>query len=456
LFFFGVRRFHAAFFCFCLFEVRRFAAAVVFLWSNLYLPKKAAARHCTRSTKQKKESGVKAPHSKEKQIPLSACVVMEDIALARILALVPHLHYSGFNTRLLQLIGAGPSEHQIKVIALAGPGPLAERFRQHGAEVHWLARLSWRDVALLWKLRRILKQEQPDLIHVWGQSTLRTLALAGGFRVCPVVFEPFLNRTWNNSTGLLDRWLINRCRAVIVPNNTHADRCRSAGIRAARIEVIAPGVATESLAQTLPNCFEPSGHAAGGEADLPAPSASPEAASPLIVCVGPLEAHKGFYDAIWAFDVLRHLHHDLRLWIIGDGPDAGRLKQFVQTLDLGAVVRFWGECADIRPLLEPATAVWVPSRVPSGQQVILEALAAGRPVVASSLPGLAELVVDGKTGFLVAPGARVGFAKKTQQLIAEPALGPELAQAGQDFVATRFNSRQLVAGYRQIYQRMVA
>ena len=74
------------------------------------------------------------------------------------------------------------------------------------------------------------------------------------------------------------------------------------------------------------------------------------------------------------------------------------------------------------PLLAQAAVVWVPSLADSGFGVALQAMAAGRPVVASRWPALAELVVDGETGYLVQPGSKIELAQKTRRLLGDAGL----------------------------------
>jgi glycosyltransferase involved in cell wall biosynthesis len=185
-------------------------------------------------------------------------------------------------------------------------------------------------------------------------------------------------------------------------------------------------------------------------------SADVDSEHSVIACIGPVERHKGFLDAIWAFDMLRHLHTHLRLWIVGDGPDALRLKTFVRSIGLDHAVTFWGERPDIRPFVSRSLAVWVPSRVAAGRHTILEAAALGRPVLTSQLPGLAELVNDGHTGFLVPPGEKNLFAKRTHLLVQQPQRCHAMGLAGKQLVKTNFGSHLLVQKFTDLIHKFAA
>src|SRR5205823_1577696 len=113
------------------------------------------------------------------------------------------------------------------------------------------------------------------------------------------------------------------------------------------------------------------------------------------------------------------------------GPDRGRLARFARSINpAGGHVHFLPARPDAAALLARADVVWVPSRAECGRQVVLEAQAAGKPVVASALPGLAALVADGRTGRLTPPGDPAELARRTRPLLADPASAGRLGAAG--------------------------
>jgi glycosyltransferase involved in cell wall biosynthesis len=362
--------------------------------------------------------------------------VTEDNDMAKILAQIPHLRHCGHNTQLLHLAtGLARSGLHIEVVALQSDGPMATTFQSAGIPVAALSSSRHWDLGGLLNLRHRVKRDTPDLIHVWGLPALRMLRVAVGFSGVPILLShPLATRQKGRGIGLVDRWLMRRCKAVAAPDAVGADLCRAAGIPQAALELVRPGVPEE---------LENPAH---GDADAP----------PAVLCVGPIERHKGFYEAIWAYDVLRFLHMDLQLWIVGDGPDLPRLQRFVAMIGLEHSIHFWGERPDIRPFLQRATALWVPSLADAGRQATLEAMASGTPVIASQLPGLAELIEDGKNGFLVPPGAKVGFGKKTKLLLDRPGLAQQMGEAGRQHVAAQHNAKQMVTHYRQLYEDLAA
>ena len=142
-----------------------------------------------------------------------------------------------------------------------------------------------------------------------------------------------------------------------------------------------------------------------------------------MVCTGRIQPHKGFYEAIWAFDILRFLRDDVDLVIAGAGPERRRLEKFVERTGLRNRIQLPGEVGNIAPVLAGASLAWVPSLNDTGPGFALEAMAAGLPVIASRVPALAEIVVDGETGFLIEPGNKMELARQTRRLLDDPELG---------------------------------
>lgn len=177
--------------------------------------------------------------------------------------------------------------------------------------------------------------------------------------------------------------------------------------------------------------------------------------SRLIACMGMLTPEHGFRDALWAFDVLKFVYPTLELAIIGDGRDRERLVQFIRSISAGPPrVHFLAGRDDGVALLAHADVVWVPSRRPSGEQVLLEAQAAGVPVVASQLPGLARLIDNGRTGLLAPVGDAVALAKVTRPLLDDADLRRRIGEAARAARSTGHVPGNVARQWAAVYQSL--
>jgi glycosyltransferase involved in cell wall biosynthesis len=107
---------------------------------------------------------------------------------------------------------------------------------------------------------------------------------------------------------------------------------------------------------------------------------------------------------------------------------------------------------DLAPCYRHAEVVWATGRVGRGARAVLEAMAHGKPVVAFWQPALAELIVDGETGFLVAHGDRVGLARRTLQLLRDPELARRIGTAARARAVADFPIERLAESCRRVYQ----
>jgi glycosyltransferase involved in cell wall biosynthesis len=155
-------------------------------------------------------------------------------------------------------------------------------------------------------------------------------------------------------------------------------------------------------------------------------------------------------------DILKYVYDNLHLVLIGDGPERQALERFAHSIRVNDRVHFLGELDNASAILSQAQVVWVPSVARGGSNVALEAMAAGRPVVAGRVPELAEIVVDGETGFVVSSGDKVALARRTRMLLADSDLRERLGRAGQERARRDYSVAALVRAYAGFYQAAVA
>ena len=120
------------------------------------------------------------------------------------------------------------------------------------------------------------------------------------------------------------------------------------------------------------------------------------------------------------------------------------------------LVRFTGHRDDAARLIGLFNVFWLASDFEGMSNSIMEAMAAGVPVVASDIPPNRELVVDGQTGFLVKVGDSVGLAQFADRILADPALAERLGTAGRERMRTEFSVEQMVTRHVELYRQVLA
>jgi glycosyltransferase involved in cell wall biosynthesis len=179
----------------------------------------------------------------------------------------------------------------------------------------------------------------------------------------------------------------------------------------------------------------------------PEAAAAPEGEPGYLLFVGRLRIRKGV-------EVLLEALRDIRgatLRIAGDGEHRGRLERRVSELGLGSAVTFLGSCdaGRVRRLLAGAAALVVPSIYEGMPLVVLEAMAAGVPVVASAVSGIPEVVVDGETGWLVPPEEPRALRQALEEVLARPEEARRRGEAGRRRVEERYRPCKAAALWRE-------
>jgi glycosyltransferase involved in cell wall biosynthesis len=347
----------------------------------------------------------------------------------KLLFLLPSFEYSSAARQVSLLAPVLRDGHgiDVHVAPLRATGP-AEAWFSSDQPLHRKQRrfppAAFRD------LRRLIQDLRPDVVHAWRLPAWRSAVvlrrLARSFRL--VASESRRGGRINP----LDRWLLRSVDAVISIHSAETDALRSLGVEVNGItELPQAVVAPPAEPPPLPVDLQPG--------------------SRVVMCVGNLTPHHAFRDAVWAADVLRYPLPHLHLFIVGDGPDRARIEHFARGVNpAGGQVHFVSARPDAAALLVRADVVWVPSRSDCGRQVLLEAQAAGRPVVATAIPDLASLIDDNRNGVLTPAGDPVMFARRARLLFEDPSLAARIGAAGRE-AATILAPQSVAPRYAALY-----
>ncbi|MBS3887095.1 MAG: glycosyltransferase family 4 protein [Firmicutes bacterium] len=175
---------------------------------------------------------------------------------------------------------------------------------------------------------------------------------------------------------------------------------------------------------------------------------------PLVGTVARLAPQKGVEHFLLAAKELAHIFPELRFMVVGDGPLRMRLERLCGELGIVDKVYFAGFRQDVPAILQ-RLHLFVQSSVSEGQGItVLEAMAAGCPVVASAAGGLKELIKDGETGLLVQPGNPHALAQAVAQLLRNKQLRQQITVKARIF-ATKYDLAEMITKTREVYLRIL-
>ena len=362
----------------------------------------------------------------------------------RILQIIPTLDRAGAEKQLTTLARGLPrDEFDVHVCALTRGGPLEADLHSAGIPTTVIGK-RWRlDPRAFWRLRRHVEGLRPELIHTWifaANSYGRAAGIACGVK-CLVASERCVD-PWKGWLELaVDRRLARYTRQIVANSPAVRDFYVRRGIPPQKFRVIANGVGPATPSRWTRRQLL-------AELDLPGDAR-------LIGSVGRLWPQKRVKDAIWAADILKVIRQDVHLLVIGDGPHRPRLQKYRDQVLIRDKVHFLGHRNDVPHLLPHLDVLWSTSAYEGQSNTIMEAMAAGVPVVATDIPGTRDLVLAEKTGCLIPVGDRARLAKCTNDLLNDADLARRLGQAGQQRALEQFSVEKMVGQYAELYRELL-
>ncbi len=325
--------------------------------------------------------------------------------------------------------------HQVTVICPRGR-PLVAELAARGLPVHTPRTTGKFDPLMLLRLVHWLRRDRTHVIH----THLSTASLLGSL-AARIVGVPSLATVH----GLNTRTCYNYAHSIIAVSNAVKQHLVAQRMPPDRITVIHNGVDLRAFSRP------------DGSQGIRRQWNLPEAA-PVLVTVGRLAPTKGHADLLHALATLvaDPRWNDLRLLVVGSGALLPQLRQLADRLDLAERVIFAGFHRDVLPFLQAADIFVLPSVQEGLSLSALEAMALGKPVVACRVGGTPEVVVDGETGILVAPGQPADLARALEHLLSHPDQARAMGAAGQRRVKEAFDLEQMVSRIETIYRKLVA
>jgi len=344
--------------------------------------------------------------------------------------------FSGGEVQVFLLMeGLRSRGHRGVLVAPPGSRALAEA-RARGFEVRAVPMRSALDVAAVARLKRALSAARVDLAHLHtGRATWLGGLAARWAGVAAITTRRQEKRLRPSArTRLVYRGLVRRAVAI----SPAVARClREGGVE--HVVTIPSAVDAAALVPARPRAEV---RAALG--------LDPEAFT--VLTLASLVWRKGV-DLL--LDASARAARPLVLLVAGEGPERAALERRAAELGLGERVRFLGARDDKAELLAAADVFALASRAEGLGVAALEAMACARPVVCTRVGGLAEAVIDGRTGLVVAPEDAEALAEALRRLHDDRALAARLGAEGPRRVAEGFRAEQMVAAYETLYAEVL-
>lgn len=175
----------------------------------------------------------------------------------------------------------------------------------------------------------------------------------------------------------------------------------------------------------------------------------------VVAGVGRLRPQKNFPLFLEAAARIAAKVRDCVFVIAGEGPDEAMLREMARESGIGDSVVFTGYVPDSRVVYAAADVLLMPSRFEGLPMTLLEAMSCGLPVVASRLDGIAEVVRDGRDGFLVDRGSADGFVERACALLGDPPMAAAIGQAAREVVLLKYSVGRMTGDVESIYRRFL-
>jgi glycosyltransferase involved in cell wall biosynthesis len=314
-----------------------------------------------------------------------------------------------------------------------------------------------RDLAATLRLARLIRRERPDILHTHtakAGTVGRVAALLAGRRRPPIVVHTFHGHVLRGYFGplrslvfrLLERWLAAHTTALIAVSPQVRDDLVDLHVAPPeRFAVIRLGIELDERVNGAQNGRLESRRYLGIPPDRFA-----------VGWIGRMTAVKRTDDVLLAFKRLRDDGVDAVLCLVGDGPDRAQLERRAHELGVMRDTLFLGYQEDVAPFYAVFDALVLPSSNEGTPVSAIEALAAGRPVVATRVGGVPDVVEEGKDGFLVEPGATEELADRLGQLARDPVLREQMGRAGRERVMPRYAVDRLVDDVDRLYRSLLS
>ncbi|WP_347258387.1 glycosyltransferase [Methylocaldum sp.] len=336
---------------------------------------------------------------------------------------------------LLNGLSRFPGEH---VLVCSEGAEIVGAIQNPAVEIRPLPFRGDSDLGFIGRLRRLIRNEKPDVLHIHSRRGDLLAALAGRLENIPMIHS----RRVDNPP----RWVDTRIKfplfeTIVTISEGIREVLIEAGVPAERVVCVPSAVDTERY---RPECDKAWFRSEFGLAEG-------ETAIGMIAQLIGRKGHEVLFDAL---PVVLARHPQTRVLLFGQGPVEAELRTSARARGLDDTVIFAGYRTDMARVIPCLDLVVHPAWMEGLGVSLLEAAASGVPIVATRAGGIPEIVKDGINGRLIEPGDSASLASAIVELLDDPTRRRELGQAGRRLVLERFSVEAMVEGNYRIYRQV--
>jgi glycosyltransferase involved in cell wall biosynthesis len=362
-----------------------------------------------------------------------------------IIHLTASTFFGGPERQMLELAGSMPCHFATTFLSFAeggGCGAFLDEVHRQGHDGRALFHDTPCFRAVIAELRAELRRLRADVLCCHGYKADILGQAAARLAHVPVVA---VSRGWTAESlkvrlyEALDRLALRGMDRVVCVSEGQAEKVRRAGVAVGRVVVICNAIRAVRFDRPDPS---------GRQALL---GVFPRPPARVVAAAGRLSPEKGFEHLVEAARRLAAEHPDAGFILFGDGALRGRLRRQVAAAGLEGRFMLPGFRGDLDRLLPFADVLALPSLTEGLPNVVLEAMAAAVPVVATRVGGVPEVVEDGVTGYVIPPADPAALAKRLGRLLGSAPERRALGAAGRRRVARHFTFEAQARAYQKLF-----
>ncbi|MEM9742743.1 MAG: glycosyltransferase [Pseudomonadota bacterium] len=361
-----------------------------------------------------------------------------------LLMLVLNLDVGGQERMLIELAtGLQSTEYRPMICCLETRGELASVAESNGIEVLALERRSGRSLGAVRQLRKLLRSRKVGLLHSHNEPALLFGAAATAATRVKHVHTKHGMGSASSLAQLLVRAALRTVDFAVSVSDELAERLKGEGVAEHRIAAISNAI---NLTPFLAIHREP----------LRSTGSGSRQSGPVIGHVARLSEIKNQKLLLQVFSRFRKAVPTAKLVIVGDGPERSQLENIAHELQVADAVQFLGQRTDIPDLLESFDWFALTSRSEGTPISVIEAMAAGLPVTATDVGGLAALVKHDQTGLLASLDDSDTQLENWLRLAGDETARTRMGARARDFVTANYGLSKMVYAYASLYHQALA